>query len=267
MTLTPEQLAKREGRLTASRVGCLMSGDEGKILNLWREMVGSAEFVPDDLDDVWAVQLGSFTEALNLDWYERRTGHPVTRRGEVVIHLKTDWAAATLDGWDDILGVPIECKHVGGYEKREVVVARYQPQFHWIMSATGTTRLITSIIEGAKEPIREYIAWDAPYGAELWRRAEEFMRCVQDLVEPFVPPMIEPPVDAIKTYDMRSSNAWAEHSAIWLRDRSAAKSFEAAAAEIKALVPADAKRAFGHGIEIAKAKNGAITIREEEKKA
>lgn len=95
--LTPEQLKARDGKLTASRVGVLMSGDEAKILSLWREMLGLQE--PEDLSGVWAVRRGEATEQLNLDWFERKTGKKVTRRGEVVVHPEHDWAACTLDGW------------------------------------------------------------------------------------------------------------------------------------------------------------------------
>lgn len=97
--LSPAQLEAREGKLTGSRVACLMNGDEEAMMNLWREMVGDPAFVPDDLSGVWAVQLGSFTEPLNLDWYERKNGVQVIRRGEVVVHPDYLWAAATLDGF------------------------------------------------------------------------------------------------------------------------------------------------------------------------
>ena len=97
--LSPAQVEARQGKLTASRVACLMTGDEEKLLNLWRELVGDPAFVPENLDDIWAVQLGSWTEQLNLDWFEKRTGLPVVRRGEVVVRADIDWAACTLDGW------------------------------------------------------------------------------------------------------------------------------------------------------------------------
>src|SRR5665213_1707519 len=108
--LSPSQLASRDGKLTASRVACLMTGDEEKITNLWRELVGDPAFVQEDLSGIWAVQLGSFTEVLNLDWYEKRTGSPLSKRGEVIIHPSHQWAAATLDAWDDNLSAPVECK-------------------------------------------------------------------------------------------------------------------------------------------------------------
>src|SRR5580765_6987801 len=97
--LSPTQIEARRGRLTGSRVACLMTGDAAAILRLYREMIGEA--VEEDLSDVWPVRLGEATEQLNLDWYERKNRTPVTRRGDVVVHRDYDWAACTLDGWID----------------------------------------------------------------------------------------------------------------------------------------------------------------------
>lgn len=167
--LTAEQIKARDGLLTASRVACLMTGDAAKILNLWRELVGDPEFVEEDLSAVWPVQLGGVTEHLNLDWYERKY-NPVVRRGEVVVH-DCGWAAATLDGWDSVLKCPIETKHVGGFEKMDVIVSRYMPQLHWQMIVTRTKSCILSVIHGAQEPVIVNIQFDTKYGAELWSRA------------------------------------------------------------------------------------------------
>lgn len=97
MMLTPTQIEARKGKLTASRIACLMTGDIAAILRLYREMIG--EELEEDLSDVWPVQLGAATEQLNLDWHERKRRTPVTRRGEVVVHPEYSWAACTFDGW------------------------------------------------------------------------------------------------------------------------------------------------------------------------
>lgn len=262
VALTEEQLRQRDGRLTASRVACLMSGDEAKILNLWREMVGDPEFVEEDLSDVWAVALGSVTEALNLDWYERRSGRPVTRRGEVVISPDANWAAATLDGWDDTVPAPIECKHVGGYERREVVIARYQPQMHWQMIVTGTHRVMLSLIEGTKEPVVEPIDWDAEYGAELWRRAEDFMRHVESLTPPVAIPAVAAPIIAVKELAMDGNNLWVDSAYNWLTHGKNARLFVAAEKELKSMVPADCKRAYGAGIQVLRDRAGRLSVKE-----
>ena len=185
MTLSASQLEAREGRLTASRVACLMTADRAKIMNLWREMVGDPGYIEADLSGIWAVRLGAFTEALNLDWYERKTGRPVTRRGEVVVHPEIEWAACTLDGWDDSIPRPIEAKHVGGREPRSRIIDRYTPQLSWQMMVTGTTQAALCLIEGAAEPVIEPLDLSPEYAEELWKRAHAFMECVRTLTPPF----------------------------------------------------------------------------------
>jgi hypothetical protein len=257
MSLTPEQQKLRAGKLTASRVGALMSGDDAKVLRLWEIMTGAAE--EDDLAGVWPVQLGTATEQLQLDWYERKTGVAVTRRGEVVVLPGADWAAATLDGWDGER--VIECKHVGGRERRDVVIARYQPQFHWQMLVTGTGDLLLSLIEAANEPVYELITLDAGYAAELRARAERFMESVWMLTPPVSLAAVAAPAIAIRQVDMSASNAWAHLAGLWLNTRDAAKQFAGAADELRQMVPADASVTYGHGVEITRDRARRLTIR------
>lgn len=168
--LSPDQIRQRDGKLTASRVASLMTGNESDLMYLWREMIGDPGYEPEDLSEVWPVQLGSFTESLNLDWFERKHG-PLSRRGDVVTH-DNGWAACTLDAWSDLHGCPVETKHCGGREPIEVLVQRYQPQMHWQMIVTGANRCAFSVILGANEPLVDFYEKDEAYAAELMSRAE-----------------------------------------------------------------------------------------------
>jgi predicted phage-related endonuclease len=260
--LSPAQIQARDGKLTASRVACLMTGDERKIMELWREMVGDPGFEPKDLSDVWAVQLGSHTEPLNLDWYERRTGKLLSRRGEVVIHCEHAWAACTLDAWDEDLCAPVEAKHVGGFEKTDAILARYAPQAHWQMIVTGAPKCIFSIIEGAREPIIEVVSRDDGYAAELWARACAFMLCVETLTPPVAIAPAAAPVKAEVSYVMTGNNQWGSEAVTWISTLQAAKDNAAADKALKAMVPPDAAKCTGHGITISRNKAGSLSIRE-----
>jgi len=259
--LSPKQIAARDGKLTASRVACLMTGDETKIMDLWREMTGDPTWKPEDLSDVWAVQLGSCTEELNLDWFERKHG-PISRRGDVVVHPGLAWAAATLDGWSVDNECPIECKHVGGRESRETVIARYQPQLHWQMIVTGSAHCAISIIEGANEPVVDFVDYDANYGGELLARANAFMECVRSLTPPIALAPVAPPVVPVKTYDFTGNNLWASDAVTWITTRQAAKDNAAAEKALKGQVPADAVVCHGHGVQIKRNRAGSLSLRE-----
>ena len=74
---------------------------------------------------------------------------------------------------------------------------------------------------------------------------------------------VEPPrprLEAVRVVDMGSSNLWAELAATYVRTRSAHGEHELAKAELKKLVPEDAKEAAGHGIRARRSKSGAISF-------
>lgn len=250
MALTQAQIDARKGKLTASRVGVLTSGDDTKVYDLWRELRGDPTYQPEDLSGIWPVALGSVTEQLQLDWYERKTGHPVTRRGDVVTMTGCDWAACTLDGWDATESIPIECKHVGGREPLSTIITRYTPQVQWQMLVMDTEQAVFSIVEGAREPIRERQYRDDGFLGKLWMRAVEFMRAVESGVPPVTPPALQIPVKAIEEKNFTGSNEWASFAAQWLENNAAVAKAQDAEKGLKALVPANVVRAFGHGIEI-----------------
>jgi len=257
--LNAEQIKARTGKLTASRVACLMNGDAKEIYNLWLEMTGQ-EFEYEDLLRVWPVQLGSCTEALNLDWYELKNS-AITRRGEVAVHPVHSWAAATLDGWIADLDCPVECKHVGGREPLEVIIERYQPQMQWQMEVTGAWQCALSVIFGANEPVVEFIDRDGLYAAEMVSRGEQFMAHVANKTPPVVLEAVAAPIDPTKVYDMTGNNSWASAGSDWLSTKDAADTCKTAEKVLKALVPEDARKCHGHSIQITRDRAGRLSLR------
>ena len=59
---------------------------------------------------------------------------------------------------------------------------------------------------------------------------------------------------------MGQSNSWAEFATLFLSTRSAFLDHEKAKAELKGLMPEDAKEAFGHGIRAKRSKSGAVSF-------
>ena len=257
--LTPAQIEARRGKLTASRVACLMRGDAGEIMRLYRRMLGDE--IEDDLSHVWAVRLGEATEQLQLDWLEEKSHMAVTRRGEVVVHPRHDVFACTLDGWLEELMCPIEVKHTGGREPLEIVIERYQPQLHFQMCCTNATQCAISVIRGADEPIVEYVEMDHDYGAELMRRGLQFMKAVHDRKPPVVLPPAPLPVSGMREYDMTSMEVWQRNAEQWIQCKGAADTATASERILKSLVPEDAKKCFGHGVRISRDRAGRLSLR------
>lgn len=67
-------------------------------------------------------------------------------------------------------------------------------------------------------------------------------------------------LEAVKVVDMSSSNAWGEFATTYLRTKDAHGKHELSKAELKKLVPEDAKEASGHGIKAKRSKSGAISF-------
>jgi hypothetical protein len=63
-----------------------------------------------------------------------------------------------------------------------------------------------------------------------------------------------------RVVDMSASNSWTEFAATYRRTRPAYQEHEAVKAELKKLVPEDAKEAAGHGLRAKRSKSGAISF-------
>jgi hypothetical protein len=59
---------------------------------------------------------------------------------------------------------------------------------------------------------------------------------------------------------MSSSNAWAEFAGQFRQTRDAFLKHESAKAELKALMPDDAREAIGHGVRAKRSKSGAVSF-------
>ena len=262
--LTDAQRKAREGMLTASRVGVLMRGDAEAIMRLWLEMTGQQP--EEDLSDVWVVQLGTATETLNLDWFEKKNRVPVLQRGEVLTHPTIPWASCTLDGIvENAKRFPLDAKHVGGREPTEVVVERYQPQMQWQMWITGTQLAALTIIRGNDEPIIEYVDRDDSYIEEMVRRARQFMFFVRCKEPPVVLPPVPAPINAQREIDMTGDETWKRQAEQWLQVHGAAEVARDCEKVLKKLVPDDARKAFGHGVRISRDRAGRLSLRVEER--
>jgi hypothetical protein len=59
---------------------------------------------------------------------------------------------------------------------------------------------------------------------------------------------------------MSASNSWAEFADVFCRSRSAHAEHDAAKAELKKLMPEDAREAVGHGVRAKRSRSGAISF-------
>jgi predicted phage-related endonuclease len=234
---------------------------EAALVRLWREKRGEAE--PEDLSNNLIVQLGVATEDLNRRWYERNTGQAVGSVQRRVRHPVLKWMAATLDGVVDPGGAVFEAKFMLPWTfSEEAAAEKYMPQLQHNMWVATSRSAALSIITGGGKWVEVVVRADALYQHLLLTAEKKFWRCV---VSGEAPRLfgVEPPrprLEAIRSVDMSASNSWAEFSATYRRTRDAYLEHEGAKAELKKLVPEDAKEAFGHGLKAKRSKSGAISF-------
>ena len=254
--LSADALATRKDWIGGSDANTIMSGNEERILKLWREKRG--EYDGDDLSDVLAVQMGSFTEPFNAAWFAKHTGLAVHSHGKV---LTTEAHGipmrCTLDGIVD--GGIFEAKHTGTRSTDAEIFARYVPQLTHNCIVAGETRAYLSVFKGNADWVMFEYDLDEAYAERLIAAEYDFWRCVKTGEPPVpLPPEPTPKPKGVVEYDMHGSNAWAALAADYLDTILAADRHETAKKGLKELVPADASKATGHGITINRDKRGAL---------
>ena len=238
----------------------IMGTDEPALLRLWREKRGEVE--PEDLSGNLIVQLGLATEGLNRRWYQANTGRVVTHVQKWARHPTLRWMAATLDGRVDG-GDVFEGKFMLPWSfSEEGAAEKYMPQLQHNMWVVAARSAILSVITGGGKWVEIKTHADPLYQHLIVTAERKFWRCVESGEPPKLfgvePP--KPRIEALRIVDMSSSNAWAEFAAIFSRTRPAYLEHEQAKAELKSLVPDDARQAIGHGVRAKRSKSGAISF-------
>jgi predicted phage-related endonuclease len=239
----------------------IMGNDEAALIHLWQEKRGEVE--PEDLSGNLIVQLGVVTEPLNRQWYERNSGQAIKDVQRRVNHPVVKWMAATLDGVVEATGAVFEAKFMLPWSFSEQGAAeKYMPQLQHNMWLTDATTSVLSVITGGGKWAQIAIAADSLYQHLLFTAEKKFWRCVESGVPPrlFGVDAPRPRIEAVRIVDMSSSNSWAEFSGVFRQTRSAFVRHENAKAELKALMPEDAKQAIGHGVRAKRSRSGAITF-------
>src|SRR5271157_182192 len=252
---------KRRYFVGGSDARIIMGDDEAALIRLCREKRGEVE--PEDLSGNLLVHLGLATEDLNRRWYEANTGQVVIDVQRKIRHPVLRWMGATLDGRVQGSDAVFEAKFMLPWSfSEEGAAEKYMPQLQHNMWCVAARTAVLSVITGGGKWV-EILAHADPLYQHLIVTAErKFWRCVESGEQPRLfgvePP--KPRLEAVRIVDMSASNAWAEFAAVFARTREAHLEHEQAKAELKSLVPEDAKEAIGHGVRAKRSKTGAVSF-------
>jgi predicted phage-related endonuclease len=256
----PNQLVRRHF-IGGSDARIIMGDDEGALQRLWREKRGEVE--PQDLSGNLIVQLGRVTEDLNRRWYETNTGQAITDVQRRIRHPTVRWMGATLDGRIQASGAVFESKFMLPWSfSEEAAAEKHMAQLQHNMWVVAARAAVLSVITGGGKWVEIATHADPLYQHLILTAERKFWRCVESAEPPRLfgvePP--KPRIRAVRIVDMSGSNSWAEFAGIFARTRAAHLEHEQAKAELKGLMPEDAKEALGHGIRAKRSKSGAVNF-------
>ena len=254
-------LRSRKTFVGGSDARIIMGQDEAALIRLWREKRGEIE--PEDLSGNLIVQLGLVTEPLNRRWFERNTGRVIKDVQKRIQHPVVRWMGATLDGVVEATGAVFEAKFMLPWSfSEEAAAQKYLPQLQHNMWVTASTTAALSVITGGGRWVEITIPADSLYQHLLFTAEKKFWRCVESGEPPRLFGIETPPprIEAVRVVDMSSSNAWTEFAAQFRETRAAFLKHENAKAELKSLMPEDAKEAVGHGVRARRSKSGTVSF-------
>jgi hypothetical protein len=129
----------------------------------------------------------------------------------------------------------------------------------WVVAARTA---VLSVITGGGKWVEIATHADPLYQHLIITAERKFWRCVETGESPRLfgvePP--KPRIEAVRIVDMSGSNSWVEFADLFHSTRQAFLDHERSKAELKALMPEDAKEAIGHGIRARRSKSGAISF-------
>jgi hypothetical protein len=271
---TGDELLARRRYLGGSDATILMSGNPEAIHDLWERKTGRAP--EPDLSDALPVQIGIFTEPLNVRWFERVTGRKVRRRNQLVPHPSRTFMACNLDGLtltDANDHAVFEAKHVNPFANIAEIEQKYMAQLHHNMLCAEVEHAVLSVILGTQKYEMTEVALDEFFAAQLLEREKAFWDCVErDEPPPGFKPVAAPAIPDkwrqfdLDELDMREWPNWAfemqSDLASWKETCAYAKSNANATKRIKELLPDDVNRLTYSGVAVTRSKTLAVTIKE-----
>ena len=257
-----------------NRIGFIGGSDmrrimEGDWISLWEEKTGRKK--PDDLSDVLPVQLGTFTEQFNINWFGQQTGKEVSfSQHEIKLDVDGIPCKGMLDGL--VEGVtPIECKHTYDNNTIDNVLKQYMPQIQFYMWVGGYTECYLSVLFGNRrwESVRVSRADD--YVERMRVHLKTFWQLVVDDTPPaeadevYGNHVASPNTDKIPVNDMVKRDASGDNEFIsrchdYIEHQGNAQLFESAKADLKAMVGDDEREVYCDLLSIKRDKRGSLRI-------
>lgn len=248
------------------RQGFIGGTDAIRIMNgeweeLYQEKVGLVE--SKDLTDVFAVQLGIFTEDFNLNWWvqSHSPGYTMAGTQRVLQHeFRYDDDYVPLKGTADMMCVDsakksyiVEAKHTNAFTNMNDVIERYMPQIQFYMHLHNKhceeynykpDGCFLSVIFGNSKWESKHIAYDPEYSYKMLGKIQEFWKHVVKKKPPSnrdaeTPDISSIAIDRKVKMDMNRDNEWMSDAHDYVDTLESAKKNESAKKRLMSHIPPD----------------------------
>lgn len=251
----------RVGFIGGSDVAQIMRGDWHK---LWLVKTGREE--SEDLSDKLNVQLGIHTEGFNLGWFEKKRGVTLTGHQRTYSEdIDGIPAVGTIDAMTPD-GCIVEAKHSNAAFSMEKILEAYMPQVQTYMRLSNSHAAHLSVIFGNSFWDAVKIEYDEEYFEECWKVVKRFWSFVQNDEAPHYMYAKESPsidhilVDDMVRRDASMDNAFIDCAHTYLEHEDAARTFENAKKDLKAMVGSNERVVYSDIVTIKRDKRGALRI-------
>ena len=254
-----ENQMKRTGFIGGSDCVRIM---QGNWLELWQVKTGRSE--GDDLSRNIAVQLGVCTEDFNLEWFEHEHEAVIhNHQYEYEKNISGVPVKGTVDGmWKRAI---IEAKHTNSMNNMDNVIEYYMPQIQTYAHLANADGIWLSVIFGNNKWESAYVRRNEEYFNSMWAVVSDFWGYVVRDEEPVgieVPSIIidKIEVDNMVKRDASRDNQFIDAAHTYLEHQDAAKTFEGAKKDLKAMVSSNEREVYCDTLTIKRDKRGALRI-------
>jgi len=255
----------RMGFIGGSDMSAIMSGDWE---HLWQIKTGRMQ--PDDLSNVFAVQLGIATEEFNMTLVEQHTGTTFDRQKRFTMVFDEDiYLRATLDGWADNTGV--ECKHTYERNNLNTQLDRYMPQIQFYLWVSKSDHMYFANIFGNRDWKMCKVNRDQAYIEAMKQPLRNFWQFVKNDQQPLLPhyPVMQPKIDSIAIDDMTSrcvngDNEFHDRAMTFIETKDAHTLHESAKKDLKQMIGHDEREIYSDTLAVRRTKSGLRIVQKKE---
>lgn len=260
---------ERKGFIGGSDLYSIMRGDWH---DLWLVKTGRKE--PDNLDHIFKVQLGTYTETFNIDWFCKDTGYEAYEKQQqfesIVNGIPFKGTADALVTSEENKKYLLECKHTSSNRSMSDMLDNYMPQIQLYMALSKLDQAYLSVIFGNDI---DYccVDYSQKYFDVVVKRCAEFWHLVTTDTEPSYDESTwkidwsSVKIDGLKARDANKDNHFMSLAHEYVMTVAKAKEHEVCKKELKSLITNEEREVYCDLLTIKRDKRGAcrITVKEE----